>query len=85
MQFAYCPLIWIIHSIRIQINDNKRHERALIIFYKEHFSSFEELLSKGKSVTVHERNLLTLVIEMYKILNSLSPEIMKEILKLKLL
>ena len=57
----------------------------IISFYKEHFSSFEELLSKGKSVTVHERNLLTLAIEMYKILNSLSPEIMKEILKLKLL
>ena len=38
---------------------------------KDHFSSFEELLSKDKSVTAHQRNLQILVTEMYKILNGL--------------
>ena len=52
--------------------------------YKDHFSSFEGLLSKDKSVTVHERNLQTLATEMYKILNNLSPpEIRKDIFKTK--
>ena len=37
-------LIWIIHSR--QINHNKLHEGALRIVFKDHFSSFEELLSK---------------------------------------
>ena len=55
--------------------------KALRTFYKDHFSSFEELLSKDKSVTVHERNFQILAIEMYKMLNSLSPEIMKDIFK----
>ena len=58
--------------------------RALKIVYRDHFSSFEKPLLKGKSVTVHERNLQILATEMYKTLNSFSPEIMKEILKLKL-
>ena len=49
------------------------------IVYNDHFSSFEELLSKDKSVTVHQRNLQMLATEMYKILNGLSPDIMQEI------
>ena len=50
---------------------------------KDHFSSFKGLLAKGKSVTVHERNLQILNTKMYKTLNSLSPKIMKEICKTK--
>ena len=36
----------------------------------------KELLEKDKSVTIHERNIQVLATEMYKIENSLSPEIM---------
>ena len=43
--------------------------------HKDYFSSFEGLLSKDKFVTVHQRNLQILATKMYKILNSLSPEI----------
>ena len=50
---------------------------------KDHFSSFEKILSNGKSVTVHEKNLKIFATEMCKILNSLSPEIMKNIFKIK--
>ena len=50
---------------------------------KDYFSSFEELLSKDKFVTVHERNLQMLVTEMYKILNYVSPEVTKNIFKTK--
>ena len=57
---------------------------ALKIVYKYYFSSFEELLSKNKSVTVHQRHLQILATQMYRILNGLSPDIMQEILKLKL-
>ena len=45
--------------------------------------SFEELLSKDKSVTVHQINLQTLATEMYKILNGLSPDIMQDIFEIK--
>ena len=82
-QFAYCPLIWMFHSRQINHKINKLHERALRIVYNDHFSSFEELLSKDKSVTVHQRNLQILATEMYKILNGLSPDIMQGIFETK--
>ena len=43
--------------------------------HKDYFSSFEGPFSKDKFVTVHQRNLQILATKMYKILNSLSPEI----------
>ena len=46
---------------------------------KDYFSSFEELLSRDKSVTVHQRNVQILPNEMHKILNGLSPDIMQDI------
>ena len=71
------------HSRQINHKINKLHERALRIVYNDHFSSFEELLSKDKSVTVHQRNLQILATEMYKILNGLSPDIMQDIFETK--
>ena len=47
-QFAYCPLILMFHSRQINHRISKLHEKALRIVYTEHFSSFEELLSKDK-------------------------------------
>ena len=64
-----------------QINHKiyKHQERALRIAYKYRFSSTEELLSKDKSVIVDQKSIQTLAIEMYKILNGLSPDIMQDI------
>ena len=53
------------------------------IVYKDHFSSFEERLTKGKSVRVRQRNLQILATEMYKILNGLSPDIIQAIFETK--
>ena len=73
-QFAYFPLICMFHRRQVNHKINKLHEWALRIVYNDHFSSFEERLSKDKSVTVHERNPQILTSEMYKILNGLSPD-----------
>ena len=79
-QFAYCPLIWMFHSRHINLKINKLHERALRIVHNNHFSSFEELLPKNKSVTVHQRNLQTFATEIHKIL---SPDIMQDVFEIK--
>ena len=39
------------------------HERALRIAYKDNVSSFESSLLMNNSVTVHQRNLQLLIIE----------------------
>ena len=72
-QFNYCPLIWMFHGRILNSKINKLHERALRIVYKDDNLSFEELLEKDGSVTIHHRNLRRLAIEMFKIKNHLSP------------
>ena len=57
------------HRRQINHEIKKLHERTLRIVYNDHFSSFEELLSKDKSVTVHQKNFQIFATEMYKILN----------------
>ena len=44
-------------------------------------SNFEELLNKDNSVSIHQNNIYTLVIELYNIANDMSPEIMCEVFK----
>ena len=51
---------------------NKLHERALRLVYNDHISTFESLLEKDNSFSVHDCNLQTLAIEMYKIYNNKS-------------
>ena len=58
---------------------NYIHEQALRIVYNEYTSSFNELLVKNSSVSIHHRNIQYVAIEMYKIVNNLSPPFMNEI------
>ena len=46
-------------------------------------ANFEDLLLKGNSWNVHESNIHTLLIEIYKLINNLSPPVMKDFFDLK--
>ena len=70
-QFSYCPLIWMFHSRLINNKINRLHERCLRIVYSDNQSTFEELLEKDNTVSVHQRNLQFLATELYKVLNVL--------------
>ena len=67
-QFAYCPLLWMFHSRGLNYKINQLHFRALRVIYRDDNSSFDELLKRDKSFTVHQRNVQFLAIEMYKLL-----------------
>ena len=56
-QFSYCPLIWMCHSRIINKKISRLHETCLKIIYCDKQSSFEELLEKESSVSVHKRNI----------------------------
>ena len=58
---------------------NKMHLRALRIAYRDYESDFETLLKRDNSVTVHQRNLQLLMVEIYKTKENLNPELMKDI------
>ena len=78
-QFSYCPLVWMCHSREINTRINNLHYRALRMVHQDEFSSFEELLRKDGSVTIHHRNLQFLATEMYKVTQGIGPAFMQEI------
>ena len=59
-----------------QINDkiNKLHETALRIIYNVTVTSFENLLIKDKSFTIHHQNIQLLAIEIYKTIHTCQEE-----------
>ena len=58
---------------------NNLREQALRTVYQDKISSFETLLKRDKSVSIHVKNLQYLATEIFKVKNDLCPEIMKEI------
>ena len=51
-----------IHSRGLNNKINQIHEVALRIVYDDYSSTFEDLLNRDKSVTIHKRNLQQLAI-----------------------
>ena len=78
-QFSYCPLVWIFHSRELNTKINRLHYRALRIVYRDENLSFEELLKKDESFTIHNQNLQFLAIEMYKVFKGIAPAIMSDV------
>ena len=55
---------------------------SIRIVYSDNQSTFEELLEKENTFSVHQRNLQFLATELYKVSNGLSPDLMKDIFPL---
>ena len=81
-QFNYCPLVWMLHSLWLNNKINRLHERCLRVVYSNNQNTFEELLELDNSVSIHYKNLQCLAIELYKIFNGISADIMKDVFPL---
>ena len=52
-QFNYCPLLWMSRSRSLNHKINRLHERSLRIAYNDYTATFEDLLAKARTVTIH--------------------------------
>ena len=84
-QFSYCSLVWMFHKRNLNNRIHRIHETAPQIEYKDNFPSFENLLLMDNLVTVHQRNLQLLMIEIYKTRNNPNPNVMKQIFEVRVL
>ena len=67
------------HSRKLNNKINAIHERALRITYGDRQPSFQHLLEKDNSVSIHHRNLQVLAPEMFKISRNLCPDLLNDI------
>ena len=62
---------------------NPLHEQSLRIVYSDQSSTFEELLKRDKTFSIHHKTIQSLAIEIYKFVNGHSSEIMNSVFNLK--
>ena len=71
-QFGYCCLIWMFHGRIVNKKLTTCTKGPVHIVYKDYNSSFEDLLKRDKSVTIH-----SLAIELFKVKRNLSNSMFK--------
>ena len=54
---GYCLLVWMFHSWNLNNKINRMYEGALRITYIDKSSSFQDLLYKDNSVSIHHINV----------------------------
>ena len=65
--FLTVPLVWMLHSQKLYDRINKCQERTLRIVHIDYKSTFDELLSKDNSLTMHHCNLQQLATKVFKV------------------
>ena len=55
---------------------NKIHRRTIRVVYDDYNSTYEELLASHNDISIHQKHLKHLAIEVYKSLTNLNPEFM---------
>ena len=79
LSLTISPLIWMFRSRPINNKINSFRVRALRVVNSDFKSSFEGLLMKGNSFSIHRRSIESLAIEIYKFLDEVSPSILNNV------
>ena len=78
-QFKYCTLTWMFCCRNTNNKINLLHERAPKLAYNDYELSFEKLLEKDASFTVHHYNIQTLCNELYKVCHNMAQTIFSDL------
>ena len=81
--FNYCLLVWMFSHKKSLNKIESLHKRALRFLLNDYENSYEELLEKSGKCNMNLQRIRFLCIEIYKTINSLNPDFMKNIFELK--
>ena len=77
--FNYCPLVWHFCSSKSLKKIEKIQKQTLRKLYNDSIIDYNQLLNKYSKASMKVKHLRTLALEIFKTLNNLNPEYMKEI------
>ena len=77
--FMYCPLTWHFCSKSSQSKTEKIHYRSLKMLTYDYNSDYKDLLEITETSTMEIKRLRTLALELFKTVNNLNPDFMKDI------
>ena len=78
-QFNYCCLVWMFSSKTLPNKINQIHKRGLSIVYNEQNLNLDNPVELDKSTTIHIKNIITMLTEVYKTTSGENPIFMNEI------
>ena len=81
--FNYCPLVWMFSSASSLKKIENLQKRALRFLYNDYEISCEKLLLKSDRATMNVNRLRILCTEIYKTINNLNPEFMRDLFSLR--
>ena len=73
--FSFFPVVWMFHSRKLNTRISRFQERFLRVVFKDFDSSFEKLLRKDSSTTLHQRNLQKLMTAIFRVKTGIAPEL----------
>ena len=76
--FNYCPFVSHFCSSKSSRKNDKIQERALRILYNDSTSDYNQLLNKSSKASMEVKRFRNLALEIFKTLDHLNPEYMKE-------
>ena len=77
--FNYCPLVWHFSSCKTLRKMEDIHKRCLRIIHNDYDSDYETLLKSSGLSTMQIKRIKQLAIEIFKTVNNLNPDFMKNI------
>ena len=75
-KFNYPPLIWMFASKTVINKNFENYYRTLQVVYSEYHKSYEELLQINKGISIHQKHLPILALEVYESIMHFNPEFM---------
>ena len=80
-QFQYGSLVWMFCGRKALKSIENIQERALRLSYNDYVSTYDELLKKSGFDKVHHSHIKKVALEMFKVMNNISPTIISDLFR----